>query len=376
MQSIGPVMANSIASYSNCVESVARARHPCNESSFTSSEMETVAKLSSELPGIIPVRSAKGVGVIEEIARIADVLRGERDSETLAEGFSERERKLRVAGEMVGAVSIEESRAVAQIPRRKRAPRQSGVKADAERISLVVVEEKKSLVRRSEIGEATRDRPGAFHELMGIGQINLEAIRDARRARGQFPTVNAGTIDRQRKENVGIAEHVMIEEIPNVRLEIGNIKLPAADRNGQAEFALFVSFAAQGQEVKPLIDGLLQERAGNREKRRSLIVAAVEGAENPIELRHAKSSTDARIHIGFGEPARKMRVAEPAIEREPIGDAVLIFGKERKEPASWAFRLAERRTGAVGSHETKECVVLLREAIETGACIVPTARDS
>src|SRR5207249_5802627 len=106
----------------------------------------------------------------------------------------------------------------------------------------------------------------------------------------------------------------MIEEIPNVRLEIGNIKLPAADGNGQAEFALFVPFAAQRQEVKPLIDGLLQERSGNREKRRSLIVAAVEGAEDPVKLRHAKRSADARIDVVFGEPARKMRVAEPAIE--------------------------------------------------------------
>src|SRR6266446_8672623 len=248
---------------------------------------------------------------------------------------------------MIGAVAVEESGAVAQIPGRERAPRQGSAKADAERISLVVVEEKKPLVRRSEIGEATSDRSSAFHELMRIGQINLEAIRDARRARGQFPTVNAGTIDRQRKENVGIAEHVVIEEIPNVRLEIGNIKLPAADRNGQAEFALFVSFAAQGQEVKPLIDGLLQERAGNREKRRSLIVAAVEGAEDPVKLRHAKRGADARIDVVFGEPARKMRVAEPAIEREPVSNAVLVFGEERKEPASWVFRLAERRTGAV-----------------------------
>src|SRR6267378_3871108 len=247
---------------------------------------------------------------------------------------------------MIGAVAVEESGAVAQIPGRERAPRQSAVKADAKRISLVVVEEKKSLVRRCEISEATRDRSGAFHELMRIGQINLEAIRDARRARGELPTVNAGTIDRQRKENVGIAEHIMIEEIPNVRLEIGNVKLPVADGNGQAEFALFVPFAAKRQEIEAFVDGLLQERAGNRKKRRSLIVAAVEGAENPVQLWHAKSSSHARIDVVFGEPTRKMRVAESAIESEPIGDAVLVFGEERKEPASWVFRLAKRRTEA------------------------------
>src|SRR5882672_3839566 len=277
---------------------------------------------------------------------------------------------------MVGTVFIEESGAVAQIPGRERAPRQSGAKADAERISLVVVEEKKSLVRRCEIGETTCDRSGAFDELMGIGQIKLEAIRDARRPRGQFPTVNACAIDRQRKENVGIAEHVMIEEIPNVRLEIGNIKLPAVDGDGQAEFALFVPFAVQRQELKPLIDGFLLERPGNCEKRRSLIVAAVEGAENPVQFRHAKSCADARIDVVFSEPTRKMRIAEPAVESEPIGDAVLVFREEREEPASWVFRLAKRRTGAVSGHEAKECVVLLRESIEARARIVLATRDS
>src|SRR5882724_6725628 len=168
----------------------------------------------------------------------------------------------------------------------------------------------------------------------------------------------------------------MIEEIPNVRLEIGNIKLPAVDRNRQSELALFVPFAAKRQEIEAFVDGLLQERSRNREKRRSLIVAAVEGAENPVELWHAKSSAHARIDVVFGEPTRKMCVAEPAVESEPIGDAVLVFGEERKEPASWVFRLAERRTGAVGGHEAKECVVLLRESVETGACIVPATRDS
>jgi len=71
-----------------------------------------------------------------------------------------------------------------------------------------------------------------------------------------------------------------------------------------------------------------------------------------------------------------MRVAEAAVESEPIGDAVLVFGEERKEPASWVFRLAERRTGAVRGNKAKEGVVLLREAIETGARIVPSTRDS
>src|SRR6266404_2067681 len=64
----GAVVANSIAAYLNSKESVTRVRCPRNESAFAPSEMKTIAKLSSELPRIIPVRPAKGVGVIEEVA--------------------------------------------------------------------------------------------------------------------------------------------------------------------------------------------------------------------------------------------------------------------------------------------------------------------
>jgi hypothetical protein len=40
-------------------------------------EMKTIAKLSGELPGVVPVRPAKGIRAVEQVARIADVLRGE-----------------------------------------------------------------------------------------------------------------------------------------------------------------------------------------------------------------------------------------------------------------------------------------------------------
>ena len=51
--------------------------------------METVAKLSSELTRVVPVRSAKRIRVVEQVARIVQVLRGEAYGEALAEGFRE-----------------------------------------------------------------------------------------------------------------------------------------------------------------------------------------------------------------------------------------------------------------------------------------------
>lgn len=144
------------------------------------SEMKTVAKFSGELPGVIPVSSAERIGVVEEIPRIGAVLRGERDAEAFAEGFSERESKLGMAREMVGTVFVEETRAVAQVSRGKRAPRQDGMEAGAERIPLIVVEQEKALVRRSEVSEAAGNSASAFNELVGVGEIDLEALGDSR----------------------------------------------------------------------------------------------------------------------------------------------------------------------------------------------------
>src|SRR5262249_15087448 len=48
------------------------------------SEVEAVADLAGELAGIVPVRAAKAVGVVEEIARIVQILRGESDRESFA----------------------------------------------------------------------------------------------------------------------------------------------------------------------------------------------------------------------------------------------------------------------------------------------------
>jgi len=56
--------------------------------------------------------------------------------------------------------------------------------------------------------------------------------------------VNARTFNRKREKNVGIAERIVIEEVPRMGLEIREVQCPAANWNGDAEFALLVGLAA------------------------------------------------------------------------------------------------------------------------------------
>src|ERR1035438_5359443 len=50
-----------------------------------------------------------------------------------------------------------------------------------------------------------------------------------------------------------------------------------------------------------------QQRARSRNKRRSLIVVAVESAEGPVEMGYVESEAEARADRALGNSARKVR---------------------------------------------------------------------
>src|SRR5689334_1824750 len=58
----------------------------CDGEQFTS-EVEAVANLSGELPGIVPVGSAERIRVVQQVARIVQVLRGKAHRQAFAEGL-------------------------------------------------------------------------------------------------------------------------------------------------------------------------------------------------------------------------------------------------------------------------------------------------
>lgn len=78
-------------------------------------KMEAVAEAAGNFARVVPVGSAEGVGAVDLVARIGDVLRGEIYGEVFAEGFSERQRKLGVVAKMLRAIAVEEAGTVAEI---------------------------------------------------------------------------------------------------------------------------------------------------------------------------------------------------------------------------------------------------------------------
>ena len=83
----------------------------------------------------------------------------------------------------------------------------------------------------------------------------------------------------------------MVEVVPRMGLKIRHVERPATEGNGQAEFALFVGFSVQGKKTETL---RLKQRPRHGRERRSLVVAAVKRAKDPMESRNTQRSAGAR----------------------------------------------------------------------------------
>ena len=68
----------------------------------------------------------------------------------------------------------------------------------------------------------------------------------------------------------------------------------------------------------------LHDGAGGGEQRRRLIVAAVEAAEDPVELGDADGYAEAGVGFVFGELALEVGLAQAGDEGEPGGGFVVV----------------------------------------------------
>src|SRR5271165_4050899 len=99
--------------------------------------------------------------------------------------------------------------------------------------------------RKGEIGESAGDGAAALGDLVGVGEVQLRAVGDARRTESEFPAANQSLRDGEREENAGGADVVVVEEIPDVGFEVVGVEDPAAERNSDAELMFFIALAIE-----------------------------------------------------------------------------------------------------------------------------------
>ena len=316
--------------------------------------METVAQLDKNFPRIQVVRASKGKAVVERHPAIGDVQGLNVQREALAETLPEREVKGGMRLKMIAGdarVAVGKPGGVVNVGCRVRMKRQFVSCAEVQSVALVMIEQSEA-VAEVEISQAAVDVAEGESELIGIREINLRPIADARRAQRKLPAVDARALNRDREKQVGIVEIIVVEEILGASEKIAGVQRPAVEWNGNAELVLFIAFAVERNEAQVLIVGGLQKRAGNGQQRRRLVKMTIKGAENPVEPGNPQRSANARAGSILNHSAGEMCLAETSIQAEPGCGLELFFGVDGRERSirivalGWIHVLALRRVVA------------------------------
>ena len=91
--------------------------------------------------------------------------------------------------------------------------------------------------------------------------MHLQATPETRRVQREFPCLNQRPGKRQRKEDVGFSDIVVIEEVGSAGLKRVYVQRPAAVRDADAELVFLVSFPVQGRKRQGLAIRKVEERS-------------------------------------------------------------------------------------------------------------------
>src|ERR1700731_1779962 len=171
--------------------------------------MKAIAELGINLARIVPVKAAEGHAVVEFHATVGDVQSVERNRISLAEILTQRQIKSRVLRQIISRVRlagkrVAEAGAVIDVGRSIALPWQRHIASHIQRITLVVIEWRQTR-RKRKIRQSAGNGSAAFRNLIGICQVDLSAMRDARRAQCEFPPADYRLSDRDREKQIRFA---------------------------------------------------------------------------------------------------------------------------------------------------------------------------
>src|SRR6185369_9835565 len=172
---------------------------------------------------------------------------------------------------MGGAIAIEKARSVGNVKRAPHTPRQSHVETGRQSVALVMIEETKGLFAKFVAHQSTCNAAAPFRKLVRVCEMPRGDSANAWRRRTHFPAANPGTLQGQRKKDVGIPESVVIEIVSGGGPKVRDVDSPAFQRDGQSEFALLIVFSAKRCERAIFGIALIDVRTRDGKKRRGLI---------------------------------------------------------------------------------------------------------
>ena len=167
----------------------------------------------------------------------------------------------------------------------------------------------------AKVRQATVDSTKSVGDLVGIGDVELATLEEPGRMQRQFPAADERGVYGDGKEDVGVSEAIMVEEIFRAGAEGIRVERPILERNRHTKLGLFIALAVERNEGKTLTVDELQERAGRGYQRRGLVEMAVKAAKNPIELGNAERGSKARAGGVLDEAAGEVCLTQAYVQR-------------------------------------------------------------
>src|SRR6266550_4482481 len=177
-----------------------------------------------------------------------------------------------MAGQVLWTIPVEEPGAKIDIRIDPGFPRHRELSAHAQRVALVVIDVEKAFRRRREVCQPTDNGALSFHDLVGIGEMEMEMAIHFRRVNYRLPSAHCYVFNTKRERNIGIAKYAMVGEVPCERPEVGQVQSPTVEGHGHTKLMLLIPLATDWQETDTLLQRELEHWPRNGLERRGLVI--------------------------------------------------------------------------------------------------------
>jgi hypothetical protein len=82
--------------------------------------------------------------------------------------------------------------------------------------------------------------------------MHLQPVEQPRRTERRLERAHTSGLHGEREQQVGIAQHLVIDEVARLVVECVDIERPSANGNAEADFPNLIAFAGNRQEVESL----------------------------------------------------------------------------------------------------------------------------
>lgn len=96
---------------------------------------------------------------------------------------------------------------------------------------------------RDEVGKASGDTTTSFRDLIRVREVNPRSVRQLGGSQSDLPAADERLVDRERKEEIGLPDHIVIEKVSSAGAEGIGVELPAAERDYDSKLMLLVALS-------------------------------------------------------------------------------------------------------------------------------------